>query len=77
MRLSPLCLRMSRSAPFITGRGYTNKCDLWSLGVIVWMLLAGYPPFHGEEKLMMSKIKAGEARFEALGAGAAALQRMA
>jgi len=49
------------SPDVLSGRGYTNKCDLWSLGVIVWMLLAGYPPFHGEEKLMMSKIKAGEA----------------
>mmetsp|Transcript_81010 Transcript_81010/g.234893 ORF Transcript_81010/g.234893 Transcript_81010/m.234893 type:complete len:594 (-) Transcript_81010:163-1944(-) len=49
------------SPDVLSGRGYTNKCDLWSLGVIVWMLLAGYPPFHGDEKLMMSKIKAGEA----------------
>lgn len=40
-------------------RGYTDQCDLWSLGVILWMLLAGYPPFHGSEKLMMESIKAG------------------
>eukprot|EP00929_Paragymnodinium_shiwhaense_P123110 TRINITY_DN9660_c0_g1_i1.p1 TRINITY_DN9660_c0_g1~~TRINITY_DN9660_c0_g1_i1.p1 ORF type:complete len:590 (+),score=131.20 TRINITY_DN9660_c0_g1_i1:92-1861(+) len=40
--------------------GYTNKCDLWSLGVIVWMLLVGYPPFHGEEAAMLQRIKAGQ-----------------
>lgn len=44
----------------LSGRGYTSKCDLWSLGVIVWMLLSGYPPFHGDEKSMLAKIKAGE-----------------
>lgn len=49
------------SPDVLSGRGYTNKCDMWSLGVIVWMLLAGYPPFHGEEKIMISKIKAGQA----------------
>jgi len=48
------------SPDVLSGRGYTNKCDLWSLGVIVWMLLAGYPPFHGDEKFMMTKIKAGQ-----------------
>lgn len=49
------------SPDVLCGKGYTNKCDLWSLGVIVWMLLAGYPPFHGDEKQMMAKIKAGQA----------------
>lgn len=49
------------SPDVLCGKGYTNKCDLWSIGVIVWMLLSGYPPFHGDEKLMMSKIKAGQA----------------
>mmetsp|Transcript_82515 Transcript_82515/g.246051 ORF Transcript_82515/g.246051 Transcript_82515/m.246051 type:complete len:589 (-) Transcript_82515:112-1878(-) len=49
------------SPDVLQGKGYTNKCDLWSLGVIVWMLLSGYPPFHGDEKLMMAKIKAGQA----------------
>lgn len=47
------------SPDVLRARGYDNKCDLWSLGVIVWMLLCGYPPFHGNEKSMIAKIKAG------------------
>lgn len=49
------------SPDVLSGRGYTNKCDMWSLGIIVWMLLTGYPPFHGEESAMRKKIKAAEA----------------
>mmetsp|Transcript_73771 Transcript_73771/g.171087 ORF Transcript_73771/g.171087 Transcript_73771/m.171087 type:complete len:619 (-) Transcript_73771:108-1964(-) len=32
-------------APEVFLKSYTNKCDLWSLGVIVWVLLVGYLPF--------------------------------
>lgn len=44
------------SPDVLKGEGYTNKCDLWSLGVIVFMLLVGYPPFHGSEKDMRANI---------------------
>eukprot|EP00933_Yihiella_yeosuensis_P053691 TRINITY_DN51965_c0_g1_i1.p1 TRINITY_DN51965_c0_g1~~TRINITY_DN51965_c0_g1_i1.p1 ORF type:complete len:566 (+),score=110.55 TRINITY_DN51965_c0_g1_i1:119-1816(+) len=47
------------SPDVLAGTGYTNKCDLWSLGVIVFMLLVGYPPFHGSEKEMRTNILAG------------------
>mmetsp|Transcript_10586 Transcript_10586/g.23103 ORF Transcript_10586/g.23103 Transcript_10586/m.23103 type:complete len:554 (-) Transcript_10586:327-1988(-) len=47
------------SPDVLQGHGYTNKCDLWSLGVIVFMLLSGYPPFHGSEKDMRVKILNG------------------
>lgn len=48
------------SPDVLAGKGYTSQCDLWSLGVIVFMLLSGYPPFHGNEQKMKSAISAGK-----------------
>ena len=43
---------------------HDERCDLWSVGVIVYILLVGYPPFVGETQLdLFKKIRTGDYRF--------------
>lgn len=48
------------SPDVLRNEGYTSQCDVWSLGIVTFMLLSGYPPFHGEQASMVVKIKRGK-----------------
>jgi calcium-dependent protein kinase len=51
-------------APQVLSGCYDNKSDLWSCGVVMYLLLAGYPPFMGKSDAeVFAKIRKADVTF--------------
>jgi len=53
------------SPEMVSKKPYSFPSDVWSMGVICFILLGGYPPFHGQTMgALLTKIKKADYHFE-------------
>ena len=47
-------------APEVLRENYDHRCDVWSIGIIQYIMLCGYPPFNGRtSREVIQRIKKG------------------
>merc|ERR1719491_1856930 len=52
------------ASEILEGKPYDTKADMWSIGVIVYILLGGYPPFiETNQRTLFRKIRKGQYEF--------------
>jgi serine/threonine protein kinase len=60
------CGTLPYTAPeVVLKRSYTDQCDIWSLGVIVFVMLSGQMPFRGSDAELVSAITSGRYAMQA------------
>ena len=65
--LSTLCGTAAYVAPEVLdlkAKGYDERADMWSIGVVTYILLGGYAPFEGPLEELAVKILKGEYEFD-------------
>ncbi|KDD72402.1 protein kinase [Helicosporidium sp. ATCC 50920] len=63
--VAPEVILRGRARTGSRGAPYGMQCDLWSAGVILFILLGGYPPFYDEsEPRLFNKIRAARFAFD-------------
>ncbi|KAF4706507.1 Calcium-dependent protein kinase 2, partial [Perkinsus olseni] len=51
-------------APQVLQGNYNEKCDSWSCGVIMYILLCGYPPFYADNDTdILKRVRRGKYTF--------------
>lgn len=63
--MADICGTLSYVAPEVLGKCYTSQCDMWSLGVIAFLLLSGSLPFkpNGAFTNQMAAVAEGAYKF--------------
>lgn len=52
-------------APQVLEGRYDNACDIWSCGVIMFVVLCGYPPFYGDtDEQVLKEVKKADLQFD-------------
>lgn len=66
-RMSQPCGTLAYVAPEVLKNDYTSQCDMWSMGVITFVLLAGYMPFASEQDTRLGKYQMLPSRWHDVG----------